>query len=156
MRLPRRTLKNELPLAIDLAWPAFFMRVMIGIVFFMAGYWKVFKLTPATHASKLFLEQFSDTWIPRALLWSLGVSIPFVELIAGALLIVGLFRRPCAIVLGFLLLVVTYGHLLKEPLFDIHPYIFTRLILLLPVMVLRSVDDLWSLDAWRRGELSWQ
>ena len=130
------------------------MRVMVGVVFAMAGYWKVFKLTPMGHARKLFIEQFSDTWIPHALLWSLGVTIPFVELIAGAFLIVGLFRRACAIVLGSLLLVVTYGHLLKEPLFDIHPYIFTRLILLLPAMVLGSIDDRWSLDAWREGVLS--
>lgn len=156
MRLLRRTVKSDQPFTIDLSWPAFFMRVMGGLVFAMAGYWKVFILTPAAHANKLFLAQFADSWIPHALLWFLGVTIPFVELIAGVLLILGLFRRPCALVLGFLLLIVTYGHLLKEPLFDIHPYIFTRLILLLPAMILSPIDDPWSIDAWRKGNLSWR
>lgn len=154
MRIHRATAKSEFQPSIDLSWAAFLMRVMVGLVFAMAGYWKVFRMTPAGHANKLFLEQFADTWIPRFMLWTFGVTIPFVELAAGALLIVGLFRRPCAILLGFLLLVVTYGHLLKEPLFDIHPYIFTRLILLLPVMLLGARDDPWSLDAWRKGLIS--
>src|SRR6476659_3299463 len=103
MRFPKRVIRSDLSQRIDLAWAAFLMRAMIGITFAMAGYWKVFTVTPAGHARKLFLDQFSDTWIPHAMLWSLGVTIPFVELIAGAFLVAGLFRRPCALSLGFLL-----------------------------------------------------
>ena len=56
----------------DFSWPAFFMRVTAGLVFFMAGYWKVFVMSPAVHARKLFLDQFADSWIPHPLLWVLG------------------------------------------------------------------------------------
>jgi len=69
----------------------------------------------AGHAQKLFLEPYAGTWIPAALLWPLGVTIPFVELLGGALLIGGWLRRPVAVALGFLLVLVTYGHALKEP-----------------------------------------
>jgi uncharacterized membrane protein YphA (DoxX/SURF4 family) len=129
-------------------WPLFFMRVTVGLIFLMAGFWKVFKLTPGEHARRLFLEPYASFWIPTWLLWLAGVAIPFIELITGALLIIGLLRRPCAVILGFLLLTVTYGHLLREPLFDIHTYIFTRLILLLPTMMFSAVDDRFSVDGW--------
>jgi uncharacterized membrane protein YphA (DoxX/SURF4 family) len=79
----------------------------------------------------------------------LGLGIPFVELIAGWLLVAGLLRRPVAISLGFLLLTVTYGHALLEPLFNVISHIFPRLILLLPSLALRMEADPWSLDALR-------
>jgi uncharacterized membrane protein YphA (DoxX/SURF4 family) len=128
---------------------AFFTRVMAGLVFGMAGFWKVFTLTPAGHAHRYFVDRFADSWIPTWLLWASGVTVPVVELVGGALLVVGLRRRASAVALGCVLLLVTYGHLLEEPLFDIHPYIFTRLALLLPTMLLAAQDDPWSVDGWR-------
>jgi uncharacterized membrane protein YphA (DoxX/SURF4 family) len=122
---------------------------MIGLVFAMAGFWKVFTLTPAGHAHRYFVDRFADSWIPTWLLWASGVTVPVVELVAGALLVVGLWRRASAVALGCVLLLVTYGHLLEEPLFDIHSYIFTRLALLLPTMLLAAQDDPWSVDRWR-------
>lgn len=134
---------------LDWTLPAFFTRVTVGLVFAMAGFWKVFTLTPAGHAHRYFVDRFADSWIPGWLLWATGVTVPIVELVAGALLIVGLWRRPSAVALGGVLLLVTYGHLLEEPLFDVHPYIFTRLALLLPTMLLAAQDDPWSVDGWR-------
>ena len=80
---------------------------------------------------------------------SLGLGIPVVELIVGWLLVAGFLRRPVAISLGFLLLTVTYGHALLEPLFNVNSHIFPRLILLLPTLALRTEADPWSLDAVR-------
>src|ERR1700691_6046374 len=75
----------------DWHWPAFFTRVTAGLLFAMAGVYKVFIMTPQVHARKLFLETYQHTWIPHFLLWSLGLGIPFVELIAGWLLVAGFF-----------------------------------------------------------------
>jgi len=50
------------------AWAVFFARVILGLIFGMAGYWKCFVLTPTGHAVKYFLP-FADTWIPIWLLW---------------------------------------------------------------------------------------
>jgi len=133
----------------DWHWPAFFTRVTAGLLFAMAGVYKVVIMTPQVHARKLFLEPYEHTWIPHFLLWSLGLGIPFVELIAGWLLVAGFLRRPVAISLGFLLLTVTYGHALLEPLFNVNSHIFPRLILLLPTLALRTEADPWSLDAVR-------
>jgi uncharacterized membrane protein YphA (DoxX/SURF4 family) len=131
----------------DWRWPAFFMRVTAGLLFGMAGVHKVFIMTPPVHARKLFLEPYQHTWIPHFLLRLLGVGIPFLELIGGWLLVAGYLRRPVGIGLGLLLLLVTYGHALLEPLFNVNSHIFPRLILLLPTLALGPEADPWSLDA---------
>ena len=45
-------------------WAHFFARVMVGILFFMAGFWKTFELTPMQHAQGFFVEAYAETWIP--------------------------------------------------------------------------------------------
>src|SRR5678816_3427874 len=92
------------------SWALLFARLVLGLIFFMAGVYKVFQLGPRGHARKYFLP-YADTFLPVWSLWATGVTIPFVELIAGALLIIGLRIREALIALGFVLIVVTFGHL---------------------------------------------
>src|SRR5207244_2916580 len=126
-------------------WALLFARLVLGLIFFMAGFWKVFQLGPLQHARKYFLP-FADTFLPVWSLWAVGVAIPFVELIAGALVILGLRVREALIALGFVLAIVTFGHLLKEPLYEFHTHVIPRLALLLFVLVLPREDDRFSLD----------
>lgn len=128
------------------AWASLFARGILGLLFFMAGWFKVFTLGPVGHAQRFFIQDFADSWISLWLLWSLGVSIPFVELAGGALLLVGFQVRRALIALGFLLLTVTYGHLLLQPLFDITVHILPRAILLLFLLLLPAGSDRWSID----------
>jgi uncharacterized membrane protein YphA (DoxX/SURF4 family) len=118
---------------------------VLGLIFFMAGFWKVFQLGPLQHARKYFLP-FADTFLPVWSLWAVGVTIPFVELIAGALVILGLRTRAALIALGFVLAIVTFGHLLKEPLYEFHTHVIPRLALLLFVLMLPREDDRFSID----------
>jgi uncharacterized membrane protein YphA (DoxX/SURF4 family) len=127
------------------SWALLFARLVLGLIFFMAGFWKVFQLGPLQHARKYFLP-FADTFLPVWSLWSVGVTIPFVELIAGGLVILGLRVREALIALGFVLAIVTFGHLLKEPLYEFHTHVIPRLVLLLFVLVLPREDDRFSLD----------
>ena len=69
-----------------------------------------------------------------------------MELIAGGLLIIGLRIRESLVALGFVLVIVTFGHLLKEPLYPFHEHVIPRLALLLFVLMLPSEDDRFSLD----------
>ena len=126
-------------------WALLFARLVLGLIFFMAGFWKVFQLGPLQHARKYFLP-FADTFLPVWSLWAVGVAIPFVELIAGALVILGLRVREALIALGFVLAIVTFGHLLKEPLYEFHTHVIPRLALLLFVLMLPRDDDRFSLD----------
>ena len=132
----------------DKGWARIFARVMVGILFFMAGWWKCFTLTPMAHARGAFVEGYADTWIPALLLWGLGLAIPVVELVAGALLIVGWRTREALLTIGFILLIVTYGHTLDEPLYSIQGHILPRGLLMLIALVLPAEEDKLSVDSW--------
>jgi hypothetical protein len=80
--------------------------------------------------------------------------VPVVELVAGWMVVAGFRVRESLIALGLVLILVTYGHLLAEFLFNFNGHVIPRLALLVFVsMVPRHVDRL-SVDAWlaaRRG-----
>ena len=131
--------------SINRSWAILFARLVLGLIFFMAGLYKVFDLGPLEHARKYFLP-YSDTFLPVWSLWATGVVIPFIELIAGALVILGLRTREALVALGFVLAIVTFGHLLKEPLYEFHTHVIPRLALLLFLLLLPREDDRFSID----------
>lgn len=130
------------------AWAIFCARVVLGLIFGMAGYYKCFVMTPAGHAEKLFIGPYADTWIPIWLLWLTGVAIPAVELITRWLLVVGWKVRESLVALGLVLIIVTYGHLLTEPLYSFSGHVIPRLALLVLVAMVPAADDWFSLDHW--------
>jgi uncharacterized membrane protein YphA (DoxX/SURF4 family) len=80
-------------------------------------------------------------------LWLTGTTIPVVELVAGALVLVGYKTRPAALSLGAVLVLVTFGHLLKEPLYEFHTHVIPRLALLTVVLWAPREADTISLDS---------
>jgi uncharacterized membrane protein YphA (DoxX/SURF4 family) len=129
----------------DRAWAILFARLVLGFIFFMAGCYKVFELGPLGHARKWFLP-FSDTFLPVWSLWAVGTAIPFVELVAGGLVLIGWRIREALIALGGVLVIVTFGHLLKEPLYAFHEHVIPRLALLVFVLAMPRADDRFSID----------
>jgi uncharacterized membrane protein YphA (DoxX/SURF4 family) len=127
------------------AWALLFARLVLGLIFFMAGVWKVFQLGPLEHARKYFLP-FADTFLPVWSLWLVGVAIPIIELLAGVLLLIGLRVREALIALGGVLVIVTFGHLLREPLFNLTGHVIPRLALLLFLLWCPRNLDCFSLD----------
>jgi len=137
----------------DRTWAIFIARTILGLIFFMAGVWKVFELGPLEHARQLFIEPYADTFLPGWSLWLTGTIIPVVELTAGALVLVGLWTRPALLALGAVLITVTFGHLVAEPLYQFHTHVIPRTALLLFILVMPRSEDRISLDGWlgRRG-----
>ena len=123
-----------------------FARTILGLIFFMAGMYKVFQMGPLEHAHKLFVEPYSETFLPKSFLWALGTIIPIIELVAGAFVIIGFQIRNTLILLGFVLVIVTFGHLLKEPFYEFHTHVIPRLILLVFVLWMPREDDRFSID----------
>jgi len=146
-------MKSQRESFIDRSWAILFARLVLGLIFFMAGLWKVFQLGPLEHARRYFLP-FADTFLPIWSLWATGVIIPFIELLAGGLVMLGLRTREGLILLGFVLAIVTFGHLLQEPLYQFHTQVIPRLGLLLFVLVMPREDDRLSIDylimEWRK------
>jgi uncharacterized membrane protein YphA (DoxX/SURF4 family) len=137
------------------AWALLFARGVLGFIFFMAGVYKVFQIGPLGHARKYFIEPYAGTFLPTWSLWAVGATIPIAELLAGALVIIGLRTRDALVALGGILVVVTFGHLLREPLYEFHTHVIPRLALLLFVLMLPREDDRFSLDyllSWRKAQ----
>jgi uncharacterized membrane protein YphA (DoxX/SURF4 family) len=131
------------------AWALLLARLVLGLIFFMAGVYKVFELGPSGHTHRYFLP-FSDTFLPVWSLWIAGLVIPFVELGAGGLLILGARVREAALAVGAVLVIVTFGHLLKVPLYSFSEHVIPRLALTVFLLVLPRDDDRFSLDSLLR------
>lgn len=126
----------------------FFARWLLGLLFVIRGWYKVFEMTPQVHTDRVFIERFAETWIPEPVLWSLGMSIPFIELIGGLLLCLGFLVRPVLILFVGLLIATTYGHALLEPFFDIDGHTFTYAVLIIFLLLAGRDEDSWSLEGW--------
>ena len=112
----------------------------------MAGVWKVFQLGPLEHARRYFTEPYASNFLPGWSLWLAGSTVPVVELIAGGMVLIGLKTRVALVMLGLVLVLVTFGHLLAEPLFQFHTHVIPRLALLLFVLILPPEADHFSID----------
>ena len=130
----------------DRAWAIFFCRAILGLIFFMAGVYKCFVMTPFGHARYYFVGPYADTFLPAWSLWATGTAVPVVELVAGGLVLVGFKTRPALLSLGAVLVLVTFGHLLKEPLYEFHTHVIPRLALLTVVLLLPRDEDVVSFD----------
>ena len=128
------------------SWALLFARGVLGLIFFMAGVYKVFQMGPLQHARKAFVEPYADTFLPAWSLWATGTAVPVIELVAGALVIIGLRTREALISLGLVLVLVTFGHLLKEPFYEFHSHVIPRLALVLFILLLPREDDRLSVD----------
>ncbi len=130
------------------SWAILIARVILGLIFFMSGLWKVFTLSPVEHARQLFVGPYADTFLPMWSLWAAGTVVPVMEFVAGALLLVGLWTRPALLGLGGVLILVTFGHLLADPLYEFHTHVITRTALLLFVLTMPASEDRMSVDYW--------
>lgn len=134
--------------AIARAFAVLVARAILGLIFFMAGFWKVFQLGPLQHARRYFIEPYAESFLPGWSLWATGVTVPVVELVAGALLLVGWHTRPALYALGCVLVLVTFGHLLADPLYEFHTHVIPRAALLIFLLVMPGEDDRVSIDRW--------
>lgn len=133
------------------AWALLVARLILGFIFFMAGVWKVFGLGPLEHARRLFVEPYVHTFLPRWSLWATGTVVPVVELVAGGLLLLGLRIRDALLALGAVLVLVTFGHLLLEPLYEFHTHVIPRAALLIFLLAMPAAEDRFSIDGWLRS-----
>ena len=135
---------------LDRAWAIFIARAILGIVFLIAGVHKVFTIGALEHARRLFVVPYANTSLPEWSLWLTGTATPVVELVAGGLVLIGLFTRPALLTLGAILVMVEFGHLVLAPLFVANSFILPRTGLLLFVLLLPREWDVFTADALLR------
>src|SRR5450755_3400227 len=123
-----------------------FIRTLLGIIFFMQGYGKLFTIG-ISQVYESFFKIFENTFLPKWLIVSTAYYTSFAELIGGFLLIAGLFRIYALYLLAFDLLIVSFGHGLMEPIWDLS-HVIPRAFLLSALFMLPPVWDRWSGDEW--------
>ena len=127
----------------------FILRVILGILFFFQGYDKVFKLG-ISGVRSFFREEMRGKNIPDGLLGFSAYLTSYIELIGGALLIVGLFKTWALYLLGLDLIIVCGAFSLLKPMWDMQ-LLFPRLLLLAMLLYLPCEWDLISLDQLLSG-----
>lgn len=130
------------------AWGVLFARLVLGLMFFQGAWWRVFELGPAEHARRFFVGPYADSFLPEWSLWLAGTAVPFAELVGGALVLLGLWRLQGLILLGGVLVLVTFGHLVAEPIYALNAHVIPRLALVVFLLVTPPAWDRFSLDEW--------
>ena len=123
----------------------FFIRTLLGIIFLMQGYGKVFTIG-VNKVYEMFFKSFEATFIPKWLIFSTAYYTSYVELICGALLVIGLFRKQALYLLAVDLIIVSFGHGLMEPIWDLS-HVLPRAILLAALFLLPVHWDKWNVDS---------
>lgn len=124
------------------AFGVLLLRWLIGIIFLMQGFGKVF--TIGLDQVYQFFAGYEEL-LPSWLLHFTCYYTSFGELIFGLLLLLGLFRTPVQIGLASILVIVSFGHGLQEPIFDLQHIVF-RAVLLFPLFFLPQSWDRYALD----------
>lgn len=120
------------------------LRLLLGFIFLMQGYGKVFSWGVENVYQNFFYNSYKDL-LPDFIIYSTAYYTSYVELIGGLLLIIGLKRDYALYALGSVLVIVTFGHGLKEPIWDLSHVIY-RAILLITLLILPATWDKLSLD----------
>ena len=82
------------------------LRIVVGINYFNHGATRIFNIPDFMNS---MVETMQDSWIPEILVRINAALVPPVELIVGALIIVGLFTRGALIACFILMAVLMYG-----------------------------------------------
>ena len=122
-----------------------FTRALLGIIFIMQGYGKIFIYT-VPQVYNMFFKDFEATFLPKWLIWCTAYYTSYVELICGFLLIIGLFRKYAFYFLGVDLLIVSFGHGILEPIWDLQ-HVIPGAILLITLFLVPQQWDRWNADA---------
>lgn len=122
----------------------FTLRVILGTMFFLQGYDKVFKLG-IKKVIESYEYELGHIKIPNFIIVPSAFYTSFVELIGGLMLILGLFSKYALVALGVDLMMVVFVFSLMQPLWDMK-FVFPRLMIWCAVMVIPNNYDILSLD----------
>lgn len=116
------------------------LRLALGCDFLAAGWSKLEHPWVAG-----MVAQFRSSFVPQPVIEVVATALPFLQLLLGAALVVGLFTLPAACALGFVMLLLVAGQLiLGASLFSLWS-MFIYLLAIVAVLCLPGPNR-WSLD----------
>ena len=90
----------------DTKWAYLLSRLAIGLSFFGHG---LVRLPKLAGFSNWMVGQFSKSFLPDTLVVAFSYILPFAELIAGVMIVLGLFTKQGLLLAGVLCLALIFG-----------------------------------------------
>ena len=119
------------------------IRLVLGFIFVMQGIGKVFTWGMDRVYENAF-EPYTDHF-HVSILYAAAYYTSYVELIAGLLLLLGLWRDFALYALASVLVIVSFGHGLQNPIWGVEHVLF-RLILISALLILPKEWDIYRVD----------
>ena len=123
---------------------AFALRLILGIMFLIQGYDKLFNVGMKGVVTTVN-NQYIDKGFPVWAVTLISYLTTYIEFLAGLLLILGLFKTIALYSLLLDITIVTFGMSILNPLWDMR-YVWPRLVLLITLMLLPDTWDVLSVD----------
>ena len=120
-------------------------RLILGFIFLFQGYGKIFNIgVENLYAMDFFQGTFKDI-LPDFIIRITAYYTSYIELLGGFLLIIGYKTNYALYALASVIIIVTIGHGLAEPIWDLS-HVFPRTILLILLLILPRDWDTFSVD----------
>jgi uncharacterized membrane protein YphA (DoxX/SURF4 family) len=130
----------------------FIARFFIGILFFAQGLELLTgKAAIMSFAENVYVKSYETTFIPKFLLWFMGLSNPWILCIGGAFLTLGLKTKWTAYLLSFFMVSIVFGHLLGDPFEtsgSISMYGFNNLAFVILVLWLENGQNKYNIESF--------
>jgi uncharacterized membrane protein YphA (DoxX/SURF4 family) len=128
------------------------LRLVLGFIFFMQGFGKVFTWgVEKVYHMDFFYDTYKDL-LPEQVIHATAYYTSYVELVAGFLVVIGFKRDYALYALATVLVMVTFGHGLAEPIWDLS-HMMPRTILLVALLLLPAEWDRFSVDYFLANRL---
>ncbi|MBL4586003.1 MAG: DoxX family membrane protein [Flavobacteriales bacterium] len=121
------------------------IRLILGLIFLMQGFGKVFTWGVENVYNADFFYGTYEGLLPDFVIHATAYYTSYIELIGGLLLILGLKTNYAIYALASVLVIVTFGHGLAEPIWDLS-HVMYRTILLVTLLLLPNTWDRFSMD----------
>ena len=124
-------------------------RLLLGLIFFLQGFGKVFTWGVENVYQMDYFHETYKNLLPDYITYPTAYYTSYVELIGGFLLVLGFKRDYALYALASVLVIVTFGHGLAEPIWDLS-HVMYRAILLIALLIIPKEWDRYSLDMYTR------
>ena len=121
------------------------LRLFLGILLFFQGFDKVFRVKVKGVYETFETEAVENNHIPKSLLYFSAFFTSYTELIAGFLLITGLFKYWALTFIGLDLLIASLAFSIVKPMWDTR-FVFPRLAVLTALFILPHEWEAISID----------
>jgi|SRR5690554_92688 len=122
------------------------VRLILGLIFLMQGFGKIFSWGMEKVINADFFHGTFKGLLPDFIIYATAYYTSYIELIGGFLLVLGFRTNYALYALASVLVIVTFGHGLAEPIWDLS-HVMYRTILLVTLLILPKEWDTFSIDS---------